>query len=336
MKNKHEPSESLGQACCGRARVPFFIAALIAAIGFSITGCNGGPAESRILTVESINIATVPAGITTVTRGVPLPFTIEILPADAPQEFTWNVSPANAGNFNAANEFAVSPALAHGTPITITAVAADNPEMVSNSIALTVYVPIPAVESIAIATVPANVTTVTRGVPLPFTVEILPADAPQEFTWNISPTDAGSFNDANEFTVSLALDHGTPVIITATAYGDPGMVSNQITLAVYVIPGLIIDIDWEDFDDRAPSAEDIDIGTINLLTGGSIVLSNILVGVENDDIRWYFGGVRIATGAILVLSGEDLGTWLGQRFVTLVVIVNGEPYSRRIAFTVTL
>ena len=194
----------------------------------------------------------------------------------------------------------------------------------------------PTVRSITIATDPADVTEVTRGEPLPFTVEVLPTDAPQEFTWNVNPADAGSFNDDNEFTVSATQAHGASITITATASDDPAIVSNTITLTVNVMPDLSIVIDWEDFDDLAPDAGDIDVGTINLLTGGSITLSNIPSGVDDGNIRWYFGGARIATGATLVLSGEYLGAQLGQRFITLVVIVNGEPYSRRIAFTVTL
>jgi len=273
----------------------------------------------------------VPAGTTAVTRGEPLPFTVDVQPTGAPQAVTWNIIyPANAGSFNADNEFTVSNTLAHGTQVTITATAAST-NLVSNEIELTVNV-IPM--SVTIATVPTGAVEVTRGISLPFTADVHPTGAPQAVTWNVNPAYAGNFA-GNVFTVSEELDHGTLVAITATAT-DTSVVSAPINLTVHVRQGLMVSIDWADFYGLAPDAEDIDIGPISILTGGNITLSNVPNGVGNDDIRWYLDGSQIGTGATLGLRSEHLGTLLGPRSVTLVVIVNGSPYSKRIAFTVTM
>jgi len=299
----------------------------------TVTGTSheSNPIELTVnVGITGVNIATYPVDTTTVTRGVPLQFTAEVLPSGVSQEVTWDVYPPTAGSFNDANQFTVSDTLVHGTQVTVMATATGTSHE-SNSIELTVNV-VPT--GVTVATYPANTTTVTRGVPLQFTVNVLPAGAPQAVTWGVYPDNAGSFTD-NAFTVSGELAHGTQVTITATAAGT-ALESNPIHLTVHVEPGLDISIDWANFYGLAPDAEDIDIGSISILTGGNITLSNVPDGVGDDDIRWYFGGAQIGTGATLELRSEHLGTLLGPRSVTLVVIVNGSPYSRHVAFTVTM
>ena len=298
----------------------------------------GADLESNLITLlvnamfEGVEIATVPPDTQVVTRGIPLQFIANVLPADAPQYITWNVNPAYAGAFDANNVFTVSDELAHGATVTITAAVYGIP-MTSDPINLTVNV-IPT--GVDIATYPPNRIHVTRDAPLAFVVNVSPEGAPQNVTWNV-PANAGGFNAYNEFVVSETIAYGETITIMATAYGTD-VVSNEITLTVLMMAPIEIEIEieWGDFEDRAPVGGDIDVGAISVVTGGNITLSNVPSGIGNADIRWYLGGSRIGTGATLELRSEHLGTLLGPRFITLVVMVNGQPYSKRIAFTVTL
>jgi hypothetical protein len=160
---------------------------------------------------------------------------------------------------------------------------------------------------------------------------MLPTGSNPDFTWNVSPSDAGTFN-GNEFSVSANVAHGASVTISATA---GGITSNLIVLTA-VVQSMSLTVDWVNFYNLAPDSGDFDVGTINLLTGGTIMLKNLPDGVTAEDIGWYFGGSRLATGLILQLNNSHLGDLLGPRFVTVVVMIDNVPYSRRLAFTVTL
>jgi len=173
---------------------------------------------------EDVIIATVPPGVTTVTRGgEPVQFSATVLPATAAQAVRWVVSPSGAGTFSAAGAFTIAPTVAHDAEVTITAVPTIASSVVSNPITLSVIVNTTAV------TITSPPTELARGAEHTFAATVTPAGAPP-VVWSVTPAAAGTF-EGNVFTVSDTVALGE-ITITATSGG----VSDSVEVEVYNAP----------------------------------------------------------------------------------------------------
>jgi len=178
---------------------------------------------------SSIEINTDPAGQGAATRGQTLTITVNIQPEEASQAVTWSFSPANAGAIAATDidgvfGFTVNPALAHGTPVAITARPAGN-NVLYDVIALTVNVIPTSITNIS----PTEGTGLARGGEFDFTATVLPTGAPSDIVWSV-PANIGTFAD-NRLTV---LDNAPLGDITVTATAGPATAT--VTLTVYHAP----------------------------------------------------------------------------------------------------
>ena len=112
---------------------------------------------------------------------------------------------------------------------------------------------------------------------------------------------------------------------------------HEISLELLVdLDGDGITLEWGTLQDALDGA--IVAGhTVNFLadTWGTIEITGLPAGVNPaTDIRWYHGANRIGTGAVLDLDDTPLRDFLGTQFITVVVMVDGVPFSRRISLTV--
>jgi len=102
-------------------------------------------------------------------------------------------------------------------------------------------------------------------------------------------------------------------------------------------PEVDVDIVWG--DNRAYDLNLIGTGNVTadgvrhvrLQDEGSLTVANWGL---TDEIRWY-NGPNVHTGYQVPLTAGFLGTQLGTRFITMVAIIDGVPYSRRITLEVS-
>ena len=173
----------------------------------------------------------------------------------------------------------------------------------------------------------------------PLTADISAITGTGYFSFQWMRGDVSIGTNSNTYIAEVA-DVGQGITVTVTRSGNPGSITSD---PVLIMPREDITISFADLD-RAPDIPII--GPTLSLT--SSLTPNITVTnpwqYDTGSIRWFFQGTQITGSMISGTSGErftlglrihDTFIGIGTHFLTVEVSINGVPYSRRIAFTVT-
>jgi len=219
----------------GFKKTLFLSAAMAIITVFSFTVCKN-PATGTEESNEPVSVSILPAAPTVAQGGQQL-FYASVSPARASQDVTWSVIPSNAGVITEEGLLTVS-VLSTTVGNTFIVKAAATGTNISGTATVTVG---PPVTPTNISVTPANIY-LTQGKQQQFSAAVGPAGAPQEVTWSISPTGAGTITSGGLLTVTGATT-GDTLTVTATAANHPSVsgsttvkVPEPITITITGIP----------------------------------------------------------------------------------------------------
>jgi len=314
------------------------------------TASGSNPPVSTTIAVTVTSPAPTGVSVTTPAAYVELghfrDFTATVTPLTAHQSVEWSVSPVLTGVTIASEGYQVGRLrvadyadVYHGQALTVTARVAEN-HSITNTATVTVIV------SPTGVTIGSHTPTMVRGASQTFTATVQPTNAPQNYEWSVSPQPAGvSIDQAGRLTIGAGTT-ATELTVTARVPGHE-LLSHTVTITILEPSGFVINL----------PAFPPPGGNIVVTVPGYISLlgSTVDIVVSNPEgyssITWFFGGRPIGgnpaygthaygtpTGAVLRLGPRIHGELLpvGDHFLTVEAIHNGEPRSMRVAFEVRM
>jgi len=319
----------------------------------AMPGSGITPATAIITVRVPPEVITVTRPAATVTRGTASgAFTAVAGPIGAYQGVEWSVSPTTGGvSINSATGVLTVPAGAPLHNLTVTATTTFSGSAVSGTATITVVSPAP--ENVIVS---------------PYTAILVRGDASETFTagmsgidgidprviWSIEPPNAATITSFTDTTATVQVTAAntavSPFSVIATAVGHDVYGTATVTVREVVDgpPGIVL----PDFPPVGGGIDEIHIGRISLLATEFVEIEVPNPDGQFTSIRWFFGGEPITAtsganmnshvpylgAATLMLGPRIHGNLLpvGDLYLTVEVIYNGQPRSRRIAFEVRM
>ena len=178
--------------------------AMLTAITVAISGCNG-----KLITTAGIQLFPNSASLYT---GQSQQFSAKIYNA-ASQSVNWTIQPAGVGTINDSGLYTAPPSIAAQSSVTITATSQATPS-VSNTAVIALLPPPPSIH------ISPTSATVYSGQTQQFTVTIAGLSN-QSVIWNISPTGAGTINNAGLYTAPAPVLSQRAITVVATSVVEP-------------------------------------------------------------------------------------------------------------------
>ena len=275
----------------------FGIIALIAVIGFSMTGCDTptNVQENGLHPVTPTSAAVSPT-VATVGRGGTLQLTATIGPTGAPQTVNWTIEPQGSGTITAGGLLTVAADAPLGL-LAVTATAANHPTVLGSAIVTVTADAPPAPESVSV--IPPTAT-LAQGGTLQFATTVAPAGASSAVTWSVEPPASGTITAGGLLTVPANAPAGT-FVVRATAVGH-GTVSGAATVTVGTLPT------------GAPASVSVSPPTAIVAQGGTLQLTAAVVpATASQSVTWNIvpatSGVTVTSeGLLTVASYAPIGS----------------------------